>query len=147
MTSRQENLIKVLSVEKRWMSQVEICLFIEEYRNVLESSPMYGSTAFNFHDSTARILLTDDIRAINNDLTNPTVILSGSRGAKIANENEVVEYANRLRIHALKKLGRISKIVKKAQLVNQISMDELKAFVEDFDEYSVENVEKPIDND
>lgn len=147
MTNRQQELVKLLSIEKRWMTQVEVCLFIKEYRTVLESSPSYGTTSFNFHDSTARILLTDDIRAINNDLENSTVILSGGNGIKIANDNEVIEYANRLRINALKKLKRISTIVKKAQLANQISMDDLKAFVENFDEYSLENHENPIDNE
>lgn len=130
MNERQQKLVSKLNQIGRWASQLEVCLLIDDYRLVMQEHPKYGTPLFQFHDCKARLTLTKDIRDINNDIHNGVVILSDTnRGIKIANNDEIIQYAEKLKIHALKKLSNISKIIKKCQLNNQLNMDEVDAFL------------------
>lgn len=52
----------------------------------------YFNEAENFHDSQARLLMTKDIRQINESGTIQKIIISNSKGVKLSNEEEFIRY-------------------------------------------------------
>ena len=72
-----------------------------------------------FHDSKARLQMTMDIRAINDNATIQKIIISSSNGIKLANEEEFNRYIRSEYKSVFKKLMRIRTKERKGKLDGQ----------------------------
>ena len=79
--------------------------------------PIYGGE--NFHNCTARTIMTNDIRAINNSDLVDEVIISGNLGVKLATEEEFDNCIRREYRAVFNKLKRIRKKERKGKLNGQ----------------------------
>ena len=113
-----------------WTYQLDIVLALNDY---------YGFTDApeRFHDSTARHLLTADIRDINNSEVIQKVIMSSARGNKIANESEFSKYIDKEISSAVARLLRAKKKAEKGSFDGQMRFvlnrerDTIEAFLRD----------------
>ena len=80
---------------------------------------LYYFNSENFHDSNARNLMTKDIRAINDNEAIQKIIISGSRGIKLANEEEFSQYIKRQYGSVFRRLKRIRQKEQKGQMNGQ----------------------------
>lgn len=113
LTPRQWALYNLLrnNPDKRFM-QIEIA-------NTLRDEYPYSGDE-NFHDSAARIAITDDIRAINHSDIIQKVIISDRRGVKLASREEFEKYINGQFAAIFRKLERTRKKAKKGGLDGQM---------------------------
>ncbi len=88
----------------------------------------------DYHNSHARQVLTKDIRTINNDLSVEKIIISTSKGIKLATKDEAVKYIQSQYAAVFRKLKRIRTLEKKARLNGQFKIltDENGDFVSTF---------------
>lgn len=87
LTPRQWKLYDLLKgTSDRWITQQEIYdILKEDYKGI--------EVGVNFHDSMARLNITNDIQKINESQVIQKIILSTSNGIKIANEEEYRTYS------------------------------------------------------
>lgn len=87
LTPRQWKLYELLkTTSDRWITQQEIYdILKDDYKGI--------EVGVNFHDSMARINITNDIQKINESQVIQKIILSTSNGIKIANEEEYRTYS------------------------------------------------------
>ncbi len=113
LTARQWALYNLLrnNPDKRFM-QIEIA-------NTLRDEYPYNGDE-NFHDSAARIAITNDIRAINHSDIIQKVIISDGRGVKLASREEFEKYINSQFAAIFRKLERTRKKAKKGGLDGQM---------------------------
>ena len=82
ITTRQNTLLEFLRRnQNKYLSQYEISQALPKYY-------FYDGEPDDFHNSKARLRITADIRNINLDTTVNSLILSNSRGVKIATQEE-----------------------------------------------------------
>lgn len=113
----------------RYFTQLEIAYGLREH---------YDTSFYNdqFHDSATRHLLTKDIRAINDSDIIQKIIISNSRGVKIASNAEFEKYINAEFAAIFRKLARTRKKAKKAGLDGQMRIvlgserDTIEAFAD-----------------
>lgn len=121
---RQEELYQfLLSRGDKWTS-------MEQTTDTIRSYPAYFRTTY--HNSTARRLLTRDIEAINNSDCYEKIIISGSRGIKLATESEFSRFVRAEMREIFKKLKRLRLIIRKGTRDQQTDLwGEIKeAFLE-----------------
>lgn len=114
----------------RYMTQFEICLQLPvDY-------PIAGVCALEFHDSAARHMLTNDIRTINKSEVIQKIIISNSKGVKIASREEFERYISAEFAAIFRKLARTRQKAKKAGLDGQMRIvlgnerDTIEAFAD-----------------
>ena len=97
----------------RYLTQISIAYALDEY---------YDTSFCNdqFHDSPARHMLTNDIRTINKSEVIQKIIISNSKGVKIANSEEFEKYINAEFASIFRKLERTRQKAKKAGLDGQM---------------------------
>lgn len=124
----RQNLLYVYLLERgdQWTPLKEV------YEAMREDYPAweYGE----FHDSTARRMITADIQAINENHFYPKMIIQGNRGVKIGTKEEIERYIKCKFKSTFKKLKRIREMVKKANLDGQFQLFEgqfIEAFLKD----------------
>jgi hypothetical protein len=113
----------------KYLTQIEIAYALHEY---------YDTSFCNdqFHDSTARHMLTNDIRTINKSEVIQKIIISNSRGVKIASSAEFEKYINAEFAAIFRKLARTRQKAKKAGLDKQMRIvlgnerDTIEAFAD-----------------
>lgn len=113
----------------RYLTQLSIVYALREY---------YDISFYNdqFHDSNARHTLTKDIRAINKSDVIQKVIISTSKGVKIASSAEFEKYINAEFASIFRKLARTRQKAKKAGLDGQMRIvlgnerDTIEAFAD-----------------
>ena len=133
MNTRQIALYDfLLDKGDEWTPQAEIAR--ELYRN-------YGNAECclepkDYHNTTERQYITDDIRAINLDPHFEKIIISCGKGVKIANEEEFDRYIKGQYKSAIRKLARVYAMAKKGKRHNQM----------DFGGHTVEAFLNKIDN-
>lgn len=116
----------------RYMTQREIVRALPSYYVFLP--PWDEETAF--HDSKARHTLTKDIRTINNSDVIQKIIISNSKGVKIASSAEFEQYINAEFAAIFRKLARTRQKAKKAGLDGQMRIvlgnerDTIEAFAD-----------------
>ena len=133
MNEKQRALYEyLLSKGETWTPQVEIAR--ELYRE-------YGNAECclepkDYHNTTERNYITRDIRAINESNEVEKIIISSSKGVKIANEAEFDRYIENQRNATLRKLARIYRMAKKGNRHGQIDFGghTIDAFLEKFPE-------------
>ena len=77
----------------------------------------------NYHNSWARRLLTRDIEYINSTDVFDRIIISGSKGIKIASEDELTDFLKAETVEVFRKLKRLRKIAKKAARDQQLTIE------------------------
>ena len=113
----------------KYLTQMSIVYALHEY---------YDTSFYNdqFHDSAARHMLTSDIRAINQSEAIQKIIISNSKGVKIANSEEFAKYINAEFAAIFRKLERTRQKAKKAGLDGQMRIvlgserDTIEAFAD-----------------
>ena len=111
LTPRQWKLYEFLKSQNDWVKQEHISSSLPEYSVTEKDTP--------FHDTMARINITNDIRAIKKSDIIQKIIISSPKGVKIANVEEFDEWFKRKAISLKKQMGLLYKQLKKAQLNNQ----------------------------
>lgn len=94
----------------------------------------YHYTGDNFHDSRARILMTMDIRALNDSESIPKIIVSSPSGVKLATEQEFTRYIRSEYKSVFNKLKRVRVKERKGMMNGQTQLfkpdlDAIEAFL------------------
>ena len=113
----------------RYMTQIDVVYSLREH---------YDTTFANakFHDSAARHMLTADIRAINESAAVQKIVISTSRGIKIASRAEFEKYINAEFAAIFRRLARTRQKARKAGLDGQLRLvignerDTIEAFAD-----------------
>ena len=127
LTTRQWKLYEFLKSQEDWVKQEHISSSLPD---------LYGTDETPFHDTMARINITNDIRAIKKSDVIQKIVISSSKGVKIATQDDFGIYFDR-KLKALKKqMKLLYKQLKKAQLNNQtrIVYNSERDFIEAFKE-------------
>ena len=127
LTPRQWVLYEFLKSQNDWVKQKHISSSLPD---------LYGTDETPFHDTMARINITNDIRAIKKSEVIQKIVISNAKGVKIANVEEFDEWFKRKAISLKKQMGLLYKQLKKAQLNNQtrIVYNSERDFIEAFKE-------------
>jgi hypothetical protein len=127
LTPRQWVLYEFLKSQNDWVKQKHISSSLPD---------LYGTDETPFHDTMARINITNDIRAIKKSEVIQKIVISNAKGVKIANAKEFDEWFKRKAISLKKQMGLLYKQLKKAQLNNQtrIVYNSERDFIEAFKE-------------
>lgn len=88
-----------------------------------------------YHDTHERCLLSKTISEINETMEYEKIIISSSKGIKLANEEEFERYIKNLYRSVFKKLKRVRIMEKKGNANGQINFngDEVEAFLNNFE--------------
>ena len=112
---RQEALYRfLLSRGDVWSSMDMATAFVKQY-------PAYFGE--NYHNSNARRLLTSDIQEINGSRDYDCIIISGTRGIKLATEEEFERFIGAELSEIFSKLKRVKKVLKKGRRNLQLDME------------------------
>lgn len=127
LTTRQWKLYNFLKEQDDWVKQEHISSSLPD---------LYGTDETPFHDTIARINITNDIRAIKKSDVIQKIIISSPKGVKIANEDDFGIYFDRKLINLKSQMKLLYKQLKKAQLNNQtrIVFNSERDFIEAFKE-------------
>lgn len=121
----------LLEKANNWTSQVQVARdLFEEFGNgeaFLEPK--------SYHDSTERSMLSLTIQEININPNFEKIIISSSKGIKLANEEEFDRYISNQYKATIRKLSRIYKMAKKGNRDGQIDFGghTVEAFLEGID--------------
>lgn len=121
------NLLK--NTPDTYWTQLELAYNLREFYDT-------SFTDDQFHDSAARHMLTSDIRAINKSEVIQKIIISTSKGVKIANREEFEQYINAEFASIFRKLARTRQKARKAGLDGQMRIvlgkerDTIEAFAD-----------------
>lgn len=113
LNDRQRRLYELLLLVDKPIKQIDIGGYIPEYFTVNYDG---------FHNTTERIILTNDIRAINNDASIEKIIISTHNGICIADKNRAIRFIQNQYKAIFRKLKRIRFLEKKAKLDNQFKI-------------------------
>ena len=113
----------------KYLTQLQIVYTLKEYFDL----SFYND---QFHDSAARHMLTNDIRTINKSEVIQKIIISNSKGVKIASSAEFEKYINSEFAAIFRKLTRTRQKARKAGLDGQMRIvlgnerDTIEAFAD-----------------
>lgn len=113
LTTRQWNLYNYLKTKDDYVPQMHIGFDLYGY------VPHDSQLGIPFHDTTERLNITDDIRAINDSDVIQKIIISNSNGIKIATEEEFKKFILSKFKRVWRDLARARRLLKKAGLHNQ----------------------------
>lgn len=127
LTPRQWKLYNFLKEQEDWVKQERISSSLPD---------LYGTDETPFHDTMARMHITNDIRAIKKSDVIQKIVISSSKGVKIANEDDFGIYFDRKLINLKSQMKLLYKQLKKAQLNNQtrVVYNSERDFIEAFKE-------------
>ncbi len=131
LTTRQWKLYEFLKSQEDWVKQEHISSSLPEYSVTEKDTP--------FHDTMARINITNDIRAIKKSDVIQKIVISTTKGVKIATQDDFGIYFDH-KLKALKKqMKLLYKQLKKAQANNQtrVVYNSERDFIEAFKEAEV----------
>lgn len=120
MNERQNALYEFLiSRSDRWTAEYEIGRELYEYYG----NPDACLSPSDYHNTHQRRVLSLDVAQINGSADFDKIIISCSKGIKIASENEFAAHIRRQYSAIFRKLRRVRTMEKKARLHNQIGID------------------------
>ena len=127
LTPRQWKLYDFLKEQEDWVKQEHISSSLPD---------LYGTDETPFHDTMARMHITNDIRAIKNSDVIQKIILSNAKGVKVATADEFDEYFEKKSASLKRQFKLLYKQLKKAQANNQtrIVYNSERDFIEAFKE-------------
>ena len=91
-----------------WTTQLNIAIALRDVY------PLDEYEIMDFHNSTARHQITNDIRALNKSGMIQKLILSGAKGVKIANKEEFAKYISKQINAAVRRLQYVKQMCEKA---------------------------------
>lgn len=146
LTPRQWRLYNILKAQAsvgKWTSQFDLYCYMSAWEDTRYPVVLDDS---KFHNSRTRIMMTEDIRAINNSAVIQKIILSSSKGVKIANEEEWKKYKESKKKSLLAQLKRYSILLQKARNDGQmrITFGSERDVIEAFINATEEDSEKTI---
>lgn len=127
LNTRQWRLYDFLKAQgNHFTKQIEIARALSDY--------YYFDEAENFHDTQARMIMTSDIRAINDSGVIQKIVISNSSGVKLSSEDEFMRYIRGEFGAIFRKLKRARKKAGKAARHGQcrIVLNTEREFVEAF---------------
>lgn len=141
MNERQKALYDYLvSMGDEWTTQADIARELYEY---------YGNgecclAPKEFHDTTERLEMAKTCREINASCDFEKIIISNSKGIKLATEEEFNKYINNQYRSIFKKLKRTRELHRKANRNNQINFmgEFVESFLEDISKKFEFNIDK-----
>ena len=120
MNERQKTLVWFLTFQTGYVKQETISKYVS----------YYTTHESDFHNTAERIMMTNDIRAINDSQEFDGIILSNKNGVKLASTNDIESSLKSEYIDVLKALKRVRRKLMKYNLDGQAFLtDEL---TEDF---------------
>lgn len=114
--NRQWALYNYLKTQPDWVTQKEIALAIPS------AYPCTVEEMQDFHNCNARHSITNDIRTLNNSGMIQKIILSTSKGVKIANEQEFEDYIGRQINAAVRRLQYVKSLAEKGNRDKQMKV-------------------------
>ena len=116
LTTRQWTLYNFLKDQDGFITQYELALALKtEY-------PCTDEDFEDFHNSQARKVMTEDIRAINKSDVIQKMIISTGKGIKLATEAEASKFIRSKYAAIFRQLERARKLERKAGLDGQLKM-------------------------
>lgn len=114
----------------KWVQMEDAAIALSSY---YLDPRMLTEDGHEFHDTNGRLLLTNDIRAINQSRSFSKIIITGRKGIKLATEKEAERYINNLYAAIFRRLKRARVIERKICLDGQTTMDGdfIKSFIEE----------------
>ncbi len=120
MNERQRALYEFLEQEgDKWTTQMDLAFALDGWYNTAE---FCGE--MDFHNTPVRCLMTRDIQAINENPNFEKIIISSSKGIKLANEEEFAKYISKQYASVFRKLQRVRIKEKKGKAHYRITFDE-----------------------
>lgn len=99
--------------ENKWHNLKSLCLALYSFEEYT-----FEKNAF-FNNTAARRRITDDLNILANSDIIKRVVLSTSKGIKLANSDEVLKELDKKKISILKEINRLNKQYKKSSLNGQ----------------------------
>lgn len=120
MNERQRDLYHFLEeLGDEWVTQMDLAYALNNW---------YDTSRFcnneDFHNTDARCIMTRDIREINESNEFEKIIISSSKGIKLANEEEFAKYISKLYASVFRRLQRVRTKEKKGKANYNITFDE-----------------------
>lgn len=126
---RQDELYAFLASREDWTPMRDVA-------GNLRSIYGWGWGSGGFHNSAVRRLITEDIEKINQSDEYDMIIISGSRGIKLASRAEFRRWVSSEYAEIWSKLKRVRKLVDKANADGQMGMIEIDSWHTAFPEES-----------
>ena len=124
---RQDELYAFLASREDWTPMRDVA-------GHLRSIYGWGWGSSGFHNSAVRRLITEDIERINQSDEYDMIIISGTKGVKLATRGEFARWATAEYAEIFRKLKRVRKLTDKAGLDGQLRMLEEATFRDVFPE-------------
>ena len=117
----------------QWTETLVVAWELSRYYPYMEWEFDSSNEDCAFHDSNARMMITNDIRLINESGNFEKIIISGKKGIKIANQEEAERYIGNQYRAIFRRFKRLRILAKKAEANGQIDInnDTVKAFLEE----------------
>lgn len=124
---RQDELYAFLATREDWTPMRDVAGHLR---------PIYGWGwgSSGFHNSAVRRMITEDIEKINESDEYDMIVISGTRGVKLASRAEFRRWVNSEYAEIFRKLKRVRGLVKKANADGQFDMLEIEAMHKAFPE-------------
>jgi len=124
---RQDELYAFLASREDWTPMRDVA-------GHLQAIYGWGWGSGGFHNSGIRRMITDDIERINESPEYDMIIISGTKGIKLASRAEFRRWVSSEYAEIWRKLKRVRKIVDKANADGQMDLIEIDTWHEAFPE-------------
>lgn len=121
MTHTLEDLARMEALYRFLLERGDKWTSMAQATDSISAYPAYFRTSY--HNSTARRMLTADIEYLNEYGPYDKIIVSGKRGIKLANREDLERYLNAEFREIFRKLKRARMIAKRANLDQQYDLD------------------------
>lgn len=126
---RQDELYAFLATREDWTPMRDVA-------GNLRSIYGWGWGSSGFHNSAIRRMITDDIERINHSDEYDMIIISGTKGIKLATRGEFARWVRSEYAEIFRKLDRVRHLANKAGLDGQLRLLEEETFRDVFPEES-----------
>ena len=116
---RQDELYAFLASREDWTPMRDVA-------GNLRALYGWGWGSSGFHNSAIRRMITEDIEKINQSDEYDMIIISGTRGVKLATRAEFRRWATAEYAEIFRKLKRVRHLTDKAGMDGQLSMEETR---------------------
>ena len=122
---RQDELYAFLATREDWTPMRDVAGNLREFYG-------WGWGSSGFHNSAIRRMITEDIEKINQSDEYDMIIISGTKGVKLATRGEFRRWVNSEYAEIFRKLKRVRRLVDKANADGQFNMLEVEAMKKAF---------------
>jgi len=116
---RQDELYAFLASREDWTPMRDVAGNLREFYG-------WGWGSSGFHNSAIRRMITEDIEKINQSDEYDMIIISGTKGVKLATRGEFMRWVRSEYAEIFRKLERVRNLTKKAGMDGQLSLEETR---------------------